>query len=357
MSTISYKSFNVDNLRFSTPEENKQMPDITKYQLMSWPRYLKDGKEVMPQIQGPWMVLSTYGIPGKLDKNGQPIKNQAGQPLTDRERGKLKIPFNMDDPDSKKLYELLCAIDDKCEADREAIWGDKKKANAYKYQAIVRQPAENPDAPEDAPEKPEYFTVKFDFDNKTGDIKTKVYQNNDGDRTEVPAVTLDEVTKYVRYKCEFRPVFALSKLFGAKAAGDDGKRKYGIGLKLRHIEVKPSSLGEQEAQDNGFVEDDDDDEGIQRRTLVKETKTVSKKDESESEAEDVKPVKVATVTKGKIATKKEESDAESEDDKPVKQTTKGKPTPKKDESDHEASDDDKPAAPKVRRGRGRTTNV
>lgn len=346
MSTISYKSFNVENLKLTTPEDNKQNPDITKYQMMSWPRYLKDGKEVIPQIQGPWMTLSTYGIPGKTDKNGKPLLNQAGQPLSDRERGKIKIPFNLDDPESKKLYDVLCAIDDKCEADKEVIWGDKKKANAYKYQPIVRQPAENPDAPEDAPEKPDYFTVKFDLDNKTSEIKTKVYQNNDGDRTEVPTPTLDDVTKYVRYKCEFRPVFSLAKLFGSKAAGDDGKRKYGLGLKLKHIEVKPSSVSDQDEQENAFV-DDEDDENVTRRTLVKETKADASDDEQ--------PVKAS---KSKPVAKKEESDEESEDEKPVKATaSKSKPVAKKEESEQEDSEEDKPA-PKPRRGRGaRTTNV
>jgi hypothetical protein len=348
MSTISYKSFNVENLKLTTPEDNKQNPDITKYQMMSWPRYLKDGKEVIPQIQGPWMTLSTYGIPGKTDKNGKPLLNQAGQPLSDRERGKIKIPFNLDDPESKKLYDLLCAIDDKCEADKEVIWGDKKKANAYKYQSIVRQPAENPDAPDDAPEKPDYFTLKFDFDNKTSEIKTKVYQNNDGDRTEVPTPTFDDVTKHIRYKCEFRPVFSLAKLFGAKAAGDDGKRKYGLGLKLKHIEVKPSNVSDQDEQDNAFVDDEDDDEKVTRRTLVKETKAEASDDEQ--------PVKSS---KSKPVAKKEESDQdESEDEKPAKAVaSKAKPVAKKDESDQEEEEEDKPA-PKPRRGRGaRTTNV
>ena len=103
MTTISYKSFNLDNLKLSTPEENKQKPDITKYQLMSMPRYLKDGQEVMPQIQGPWMSLDTYGIPGKVGKGGQPILNQNGQPLSDRERGKLKVPLSLNNPKTKKL--------------------------------------------------------------------------------------------------------------------------------------------------------------------------------------------------------------------------------------------------------------
>jgi hypothetical protein len=32
--------------------------------------------------------------------------------------------------------------------------------------------------------------------------------------------------------CEFRPVFKICKLFAARSANQDGKRAYGIGLKL-----------------------------------------------------------------------------------------------------------------------------
>ena len=119
MTTISYKSFNVENLKFTTPVEDAKNPNITAYQLMSFPRYLKDGKEVIPQIQGPWMTLNTYGFPSKLDKNGKPNLNRSGQALSDRERCDLKVPFDLNDPDSKKLYELLCAIDQKCEDEKE----------------------------------------------------------------------------------------------------------------------------------------------------------------------------------------------------------------------------------------------
>jgi len=326
MSTISYKSFNVENLVLTTPEENKQNPDMTKYQLLSFPRYLKDGKEVIPQIQGPWMTLNNYGIPGKVDKNGKVLLNQGGQPLSDRELGKLRIPFDLNDPESKKLYEVLTAIDQKCEDDKEKIWGDKKKANAYKYQSIVRQPAENPDAPEDAPQKPDYVTTKFDLDYKSGKVNTKVYLNTDGDRAEVSTPTLDEVRKFVRYKCEFRPVFSICKLFGGKAAGDDGKRKYGLGLKLKHIEVKPSEVTAQDEQE-AFVDDDDE---VERHVLVKETKP------------DVKKVTAKAV-------KEESEDEQSEDDKPAPKVA-AKAQPKKQESEGEQSEEEKPA-PKARRAR------
>jgi len=355
MSTISYKTFNVNNLKLSCPEENKQYPDMTKYQIMSLPRYLKDGKEVLPQIQGPWMTLSTYGIPGKLDKNGKPLLNQGGQPLSDRERGKLKIPFDLNDPEAKKLYEVLTAIDQKCEDEKELIWGDKKKANAYKYQSLVRQPAENPDAPEDAPVKPDYITLKFDLDYKSGEVKSKLYKNTDGDRTEVEALTLDEVQKHVRYKCEFRPVFSLCKLFGSKAAGDDGKRKFGIGLKLKHIEVKPSEMSAQDEQE-AFVDDDDEDEPVQRRQLVKETKEVK-----------VAPKVVAPKVASKVAPAPQESDAEEEEEKPAPKVAASKVAASKaaparaqeSEAEEEEEEEEKPA-PKVaaRRGRGaRTSNV
>jgi len=330
MTTISYKTFDINNLKLSTPEENKQKPDITKFQLMSMPRYLKDGQEVMPQIQGPWMDLNMYGIPGKTGKGGQPILNQSGQPISDRERGKLKVPLSLDNPETKKFHELLTAIDKKCEDEKEKIWGDKKKANVYKYQHMVRQPPEDPDAPEDAPVKPDYITLKFDLDYNSGAIKTKVYLNNDGDRSEVATPTLDDVQKHVRYKCEFRPVFSLCKLFGAKSADADGKRKYGFGLKLKHIEVKPSQVSAQEEQENAFVDDEDDDDNVQRRVLVKETKPVAPApfaddDEEAPPAKAPAKVEAAPVAKASKASAKVEIPPESEEDEEEKPEPAPKP--------------------------------
>jgi hypothetical protein len=250
-------------------------------------------------------------------------------PLTDRERGKIKIPLKKDDADCVKLFELLTEIDKMAENEREKLWPEKKKSAAYKYQPMIRKAAEDPNALPDAPEKPDYFTIKFDFDNANGTIKTKVYQNADGDRTELTTPTLDDVTKYVKYQCEFRPVFALCKLFASKAADvDSGKRKYGFGLKLKHIEVKPSQMSAQEQDDNAFV-DDEDDEFIERRVLVKETKKMEvKDDEDEDEDEDdgeeeeaPKPTPKAKVSAK--AVKKVEVEEEDEDDAP-KAPTKGR---------------------------------
>ena len=325
MATIPYKSFDVEKLKLSTPEENKQYPDMTKYQLMSLPRYLKDGQEVIPQIQGPWLTLDTYGIPGKLNKSGQPILNQSGQPLSDRERGKLRVPLSTATPESKKFNDLLVAIDKMCEDGKEKIWGDKKMANVYKYQSMVRTPAEDPDAAEDAPVKPNYITLKFDIDYKTSAIKTKVYLNTDGDRSEVTVTTLDEVQKYVRYKCEYRPIFSLCKLFGSKAADTDGKRKFGFGLKLKHIEVKPSQVSAQEEQSNAFVDEDEDDENVTRRVLVKETKAaVPFEDDEDEEEKPAKPV-AKVETKAKVEAKAEaKAESEDEEEKPAPKARRGR---------------------------------
>jgi hypothetical protein len=265
MPVESFKSFDVKNLILNCPEENKLKPEITKYQLMSVPQYSKDGKNEMAQIQGPWTELSYYGITSKLDKNGKPRMNNAGQPLSDRERGKIKIPFDMDNADSKKLYELLCQIDKKAETDKDIIFGDKKKAGIYKYQPIVRQAAENPDAPEDAPIPPDYFVIKFDLDYNTGNVNTKLYLNDDGERTEITATNVDDVMKYVRYKCEFRAIFSISKMFAARSADSEGKRKYGFGLKLKMIEVKPMKNMKDET-DTFFI--DTDEEEVERKELV-----------------------------------------------------------------------------------------
>jgi len=335
MSTISYKSFNPDDLKLSTPVDSVKYPNTTKYQLMSWPRYAKDDKEFNPQIQGPWMTLDNYGLPPKTDKTGKPIVGQSGQPLTDRERGKLRIPFNVNDAEQKKFYDLIKKIDKKCETEREAIFGDKKKANVYKYTPLVRVPPENPDAEDDAPIKPDYFSVKIDFEYETGAIKTKVYQNIDGDRKEVETSSIDDVKKYVSYKCELRPVFAISKLYASKAADTDGKRKFGLTLTLKHIEVKPSQLSQQEVPDGGFINDDDD-EG-ERRTLTKEVaKPVVDEDDEAEESEEAPKVTAKPV-------KKEEP----------KKSKKVEPEPEP-EDEEEEEEEEKPAPPpsKARRSRG-----
>ncbi len=279
MPTVKYSDFDLDKLTFTTPEENKKIPEITKYQLMSMPTYTvaKDDstESSLPTIQGPWIHLDYYGVPSKNDKDGKPRLNQAKQPLTDRERGKLKVPFNMDDPASKALYELLTSVDKKCEASKEELFGDKKKAAGYRYQPIVRKAPEDLDAPEDAEPKPDYFVIKFDFDIKTGDVKSKLYLNEDGDRTEVTVKTLDDVTKHLRYKCEFRPIFTFNKLYSTKAV-TDGKRSYGLGLKLKMVEVKP--VVSTKADSETFFIDTDEEDEVERKELVTQT---TKKDEEE----------------------------------------------------------------------------
>jgi len=294
MPVESYKSFDLKNLILNTPEENKNKPEITKYQLMSVPQYSKDGKSEMAQIQGPWSNLSFYGITSKLDKNGKPRMNNAGQPLSDRERGKIKIPFDLDNEDSKKLYNLLCAIDKKAETEKEQIFGDKKKASIYKYQPIVRQPAENPDAAEDAPISPDYFVIKFDLDYNTGNVNTKLFVNDDGDRNEINILTVDDMMKYVRYKCEFRPIFSICKLFAARSADSEGKRKFGFGLKLKMIEVRPMKNMKDETET--FFIDTDDEEVVETKER-KELVTTKETPVSKETSKDTK----SAATKGKTS--------------------------------------------------------
>ena len=197
------------------------------------------------------------------------------------------------------------------------------------------------------------MTVKFDFDYKSKEIKSKVYVNTDGDRAEVATPTVDAVQKYVRYKSDFRLVFAISKFYATKAADTtDHKRKYGFGLKLKHIEVKPSSVSPQDEQENAFVEDDED-EVVERRALVSEPK-VEKKVAAPTKA--AKPV-VEDDEEEEAEEAEEEEEEEEEEKKPVvKKTTKAaKPVVEEEEEEEEA----KAPPPKTaaRRGRTRTSAV
>ena len=271
MPTIKFNEFTTDKLVLTTPIENAKIPGMTKFQLLSVPMYDSDGKEEMPTVQGPWMKLFNYGLPSKNDKDGKPRLGNNGQPMTDMERGKLKIPFNLEDDDSKKFHEMLTALDKHCEETKEEIWGDKKKASAYKYQPLVRQAAVDPDADDDAPGRPDYATMKFDFDFKSRDIKTKVFVNDNGKREEMNTPTMDDVQKLIRYKCEFRPLFTICKLYATKSADTDGKRKYGLGLKLKYIEVRPMTTSAAVDTENGFLDSDDETDTKVRKDLVETT--------------------------------------------------------------------------------------
>lgn len=268
MPTVKYTEFNLANLTFSTPEENKVKPEITKYQLMSLPTYNLNGEDSLPTIQGPWTLLDFYGFPSKTDRDGKPRLNNAGLALSDIERGKLKVPFNFDIPESKALYDLLVSVDKKCATEREQIFGDKKKANAYVYQPIVRKAVLDPDADESAPEKPDYFVLKLDFENGSKLLRTELWMNEERKRSQIPVASLDELQKYLRYKCEFRPIFTFCKLFSSKGANSDGKRTYGIGLKLKMVEVKPMKATT-EKKDVFFIDSESDDE--ERKDLVSST--------------------------------------------------------------------------------------
>lgn len=226
--TIKYTNLSVADLSFSTPKEYKGDPNLFKYRkisLVSHPIYLINGHEVAPRIQGPWMNLDTYGFPGERD----------GEPLSELELRKLKVPLSLNNPETKKFHELLSAIDKKCEDDQEKIWGDKM--DFFRYDHMV---CKSPEELEEAQQKPDYITLKFkNFMFSDVANITKVYLNNDGVRSEVETPTLDDVKKYIRDKCEFRPIFSLG-LFGSQICYySDFKRIYGLELGLTAIEVKP----------------------------------------------------------------------------------------------------------------------
>ena len=231
--TIKYNNFNTANLSFFTPEERNGLQHIYKYHkmsLVSHPIYHINGHEVAPQIQGPWMNLDIYGFPGEMDRDIN------GKPLKELELRTLKVPLSLNNPENKKFHELLSAIDKKCEDDQEKIW--KEKANRYRYEPIV---CKSPEELEDTEKKPDYITLRFKpfLHPSQHFIKTKVFLNIDGVRSEVETPTLDDVKKYVRDKCEFRTVFSLN-LFGSQVQyNPDSKRIFGLELSLTAIEVKP----------------------------------------------------------------------------------------------------------------------
>jgi len=278
---IKFKNFEPSKLSVTDLEENQR----SKGQKISYVRY----GDTQPLIRSPEIQLTTYGIP----REGEYYKDDAS-------RSFLKVPLDVNDEnhgeDITVFHGKLTELDKLMDSDsmREHIFGSKKAAKGWVYQPLVReamqQSIDNSDSDSEddtkqvAQFRPPYIKVKLRTNYDSGKIETTVFKKDTTGRNKVKVSTLQELERLVTYRSTVRMVIMPNKLWAMKNSMQ-GKR-YGLSLKMTHLEVEPvvrSSLkdvyegdvfGDSENDDDdddskvdGTISDDDDDDSVQSAKL------------------------------------------------------------------------------------------
>merc|ERR1711871_1225883 len=217
---------------------------------------------------------------------------------------------------------------------REKIFGSKKAAKGWQYQPLAREPMqqvlENSDPDSEDDEKtstvnlrPSYFKAKLKTNYDTGDIETKVYKKEGSDRLKQKVKTLSDLESLVTYRSTIRLVVMPNKLWAMKNM--QGKR-YGLALKITHLEVEPvsrSSLREY-VEGDAFLDSDDEGETAQATTSKMSKATLSEDDSDDDDDSQVLNTKsLGADLDDDDDDDDDDSDSDSEDEPVVqKKTTK-----------------------------------
>jgi hypothetical protein len=324
-----YSNFDISRLSFNELKEGKN----SKGQKNAYPEYNHPsaGPKSPLFIQFPWLELSTYGIP----KIGEYIKS-------DSERLYIKCPLDLTLPEINDLYnKLFVKLDNHFDSNefKTSLFG--KKASKYDYNPIFKTPRVSDDDDDDENDskskkstipKPPFIKLRFDvsYPNYPDyNIKTIIF--NDKKEKINDIVTISDVEKYVCWKCRFRPIVRLSKIWAQSVGTGKYGPGYGATFTIIKMQVEPplnNGLGliyKKYQEEDTFLDNDDDNNKIKlnKKAHIKdsesdsETKKLPKKPthilESDDESDDEpikKPIKI-------------ESDNESEQEiKPKKQVNK-----------------------------------
>ncbi len=301
--TISFDEFEPSHLAFSELVDNKN----SKNNSIGWPKYKHPrlGNDSKLKIQLPWMELFTYGIP----RQGEHYE-------TDQKRAFIKIPLDSTNPDMNNVITKMTKLDTLIAGDdmKKTLFPGKKPDN-YVYIPSVKVPVTDE---EDDKMRPPHMKIRLN--NTWPDIKilTKVFtsttnENGETKRVEVTVNTLDELTQYVRYKCNYKAIIEPTNMWADKKPKMGLKQlQYGIIWKLVMIEVKPSENMRTTNTNTDFIDDDDEEAVVVAppSKKVEPTKVETKKVETKK----VETKKVETKVEVKKVVEEDEDDDEDEED-------------------------------------------
>lgn len=307
VSTTKIEDFEAKDLTFDPWLENDKSK--TQPQAISFHNYKHKtmGDRSKLRLQLPWIKMYQYGVPRLCDW----VK-------TDRDRSKVKIPFDVNNKEIALAVSKLQELDIIMSSDemKKKLFPGKKPEK-YLYISTIKTPMgkDEDDEPVVKTDLPLSMTLKLKVDKDVFPeiiIQTEVYQSVEDStgkrvRTKLNVTNVDEFAQQLRYQSTFRAIIEPVKLWSDKKAkpGID-KLQYGIMWQLYMVEVEPSDTNTSANNSNvDFIDDDD----VVTKPVVKETpvkETVSKPA--------VKEVVSKPAVKETIKEESEDSDEEEEDE-------------------------------------------
>lgn len=311
--TVSYKSFDTSKLEVGqlADHQNNTAQKLAMFKYKTDPY-----SDSLCQIQTPNIKLFTYGIP------------KAGPYYpTDEKRGFIKIPEDVNDPNSVLFFSKMSEIDTFLESTKikNQLFGDEKKAAFYKYQPIVRTAEQVEEDDDNNPKnnnkkdygpRPRYIKVKVDFDWTTKEVKSKCYvKDANGKREPINDIkTLDDLAKYVRYRSTICVVMMMNKLYASKAKVNGESKKYGATFKLSQVVCEPQTAYKQEQGDDAFIDDDDSTNGNEYISNIKISKDTIDNDHPSLNLNSVKVQLTSDLDKNQDDDDNDDNDDDDDDD-------------------------------------------
>ena len=160
-------------------------------------------------VQSDWMTLDNYGVP-KLDNKFN---------STEESRRYLQIPLNNE---NETFSTFVLQLDEYFSSDYFKQKYFDKKQQKYSYVDIFKTNSND--------KYPSSMKLKvMFFDNE---IKTEIIKVHDDGTTETKQVAnMDDVKKNIPYKCQYRMIFCISKIWFLS-------KTYGVKMKLLKIQTK-----------------------------------------------------------------------------------------------------------------------
>ena len=355
--TTKYTNVDIDRLSFSELIEGKN----SKGQKNAYPKYNHPtaGSDSPLFIQFPWLTMSTYGIP----KISEFIK-------TDADRLYIKCPLDLNISENKDLYDnLIVKLDEFFSSDKlkNLLFG--KKANKYDYNQLFKLPKvdDDDDKPKSKYPKPPFLKLKLDVSYPDNKIKTIVYKTlSNGGREKINDIeTINDLEKILCWKCRFKPIVKLSKIWAQTVGSGKYGPGYGATFTIIKVEVdipqdsNISGIVNKYLNEDTFLDDDSDNNTLSNIIINKDNvKEDNVKDDvkkksaiiiSDSENENSDDSDDNLSVKKQIPVDVDEVDSDDSDvsETPII-TTKSKPSVKpkskvKKPSDEESEEEMKPA--------------